>query len=113
LSIRAFKVNSPSTLKRKVYMQEEWRLINNTEFPKYEVSDMGGIRNLDKKFISTIITENGYLRVKLRKGRKAKNFFVHILVAEAFLKKDNVRNTVRHMNDMKTDNRVVNLRFIK
>lgn len=53
----------------------------------------------------------GYLQVGLRKDGKQKRFYVHRLVAEAFIPNPYNLPEVNHKNEDKSDNRVENLEF--
>lgn len=94
--------------------EEIWKTIE--DFPSYEVSDQGRIRNKRTKEIKSVYTDNdGYLKVTLIKfdnGKKAYRKTVHRLVAEAFLdgKHDNLQ--VNHKNGVKNDNRSCNLEWV-
>lgn len=52
----------------------------------------------------------GYLKISLNKGSKRKSFFVHRLVAEAFIGKSEL--DVNHKNCNKKDNRITNLEYV-
>jgi hypothetical protein len=54
---------------------------------------------------------NGYRMVNLCKNGKAKTTKVHRLVAEAFIQNLENKKCVDHINNIKTDNRLINLRF--
>lgn len=87
-------------------MEEIRKLI---EFePKYEVSNLGNVRNAKTKRIRKLeIHENGYLRVKL-----SKNYRVHRLVALTFIPNPENKEQVDHINGDKRDNRLENLRWV-
>ena len=53
--------------------------------------------------------KDGYLCVNLYGGGKQKRFFIHRLVALAFIPNPEGKPTVNHLNEIKTDNRVENL----
>ena len=87
---------------------EIWKPID--ENPKYEVSNMGRVRNKYKVLKPAM--KYGYQCVKLHNTNGLHlNRFVHRLVATAFL--DNPYNLpqVNHINEDKTDNRVENLEW--
>ena len=66
---------------------EEWKQI--TDFPKYEVSNNGQIRNSKGQILKAQAnTKNNYFQVLLWKDSKAKCCYVHRLVAEAFVPKE-------------------------
>lgn len=94
--------------------QERWKPIFGYD-GMYEVSDLGRVRSL--KFGKTrVLSEqkhtDGYLLVALCKDGKRKNFFVHRLVASAFVENDNLFNTeINHINERKSDNRVSNIEW--
>lgn len=102
---------------------EIWRPIKDYE-GLYEVSNMGNVRSVDRyvmhdnhyrflkgKPIKSFPNLRGYLRVRLCKNSKAKNYFVHRLVAEAFMPNPNDLPFIDHINTIRDDNRVENLRW--
>lgn len=91
------------------YVNEEWKTVQCC--PMYEVSNWARFRN---KKTNTIrygykIKDSGYVRISLNK----KHYFVHRLVASAFvLNDDPIRKwTVNHINYVRDDNRSVNLEW--
>jgi len=88
---------------------EEWRPIDG--YPKYEVSSLSRVRNPSTgRIMRPKIDGNGYLRVGLSStGAKVKYMKLHRLTAIAFLPNHAGLPYVRHLNDVKTDNRLVNL----
>lgn len=103
-------------------MKEIWKDIPNYE-NYYEVSNYGKIRRIkyydngNKKerklpyYLTQRIEKDGYLRVALTKHNKTKYYFVHRLVASAFLKQDKTRNVVNHKDGNKENNFVGNLEW--
>ena len=94
----------------------------------YLVSDMGNIRSVDRKvegirygkpyefilkgrMMSFCVDNKGYYRVGLSKNCETKTHKVHRLVAEAFIG-DVEGLQVDHINTVRTDNRVENLRIV-
>ena len=47
------------------------------------------------------------------KDKKKKNFYIHILVARIYLPNPENYSTVIHINKNKSDNRLVNLKWVK
>lgn len=89
---------------------EVWKPI--ADHPKYEVSTLGRIRNAKKNRIRTPdINSKGYARLRLVKDGKIYRFFVHRLVADAFLTNPEGKEMVDHINGDHKDNRLCNLRW--
>ena len=99
-------------------MEEEvWKSIRDYE-GLYEVSNLGRIKSLNyrktgkEKILKNIECENGYLIINLAKFGKYKTFKVHRLVAEAFIPNPENKPCVDHINTIREDNRVENLRWV-
>ena len=84
-----------------------------TGFDNYTISEDGTVRNDSTgRPLKASVTPKGYKRIVLRKtgDRTTHCFFIHRLVADAFLEKgDNTE--VNHINGDKADNRVENLEW--
>ena len=91
-------------------MEEIWKDIRGYE-GLYQVSNWGKIRNKYDKILIDKRTRFGYLRIRLSKNGKSKQYFVHRLVAEAFIPNPNNYEQVNHKNELKYDNRVENLEW--
>lgn len=98
-------------------MEEEvWKPIKDYE-GLYEISNLGRVKSLNYggtgkgKVLKNIERSNGYLGVRLTKNGKTKAFKVHRLVAEAFIPNPEDKPCVDHINTIKNDNRVENLRW--
>ena len=102
---------------------EEFRDIEGYE-GLYQVSNLGRVKSLKRivlrgdkknelkeKILKGILVNNYYLRVDLYKNSCKKSFYLHRLLAIAFI--ENIQNKlyVNHKNGVKLDNRLVNLEW--
>lgn len=98
-------------------MEEEWRDIKDYE-GLYQVSNLGRVKSLNykhtgrEKILKSLVDKDGYQRVILCKNGYIKNYFVHRLEYEAFYGEIPKGMQVNHINEIKTDNRVVNLNLM-
>ena len=94
-------------------MSEIWTDIKNYE-GIYQISNKGNIKNIKRdKYLKPRLDTDGYLRVILyKKGIRYKNFQMHRLVAEAFIPNPENKPQVDHINTIRTDNNVENLRWV-
>ena len=102
---------------------EEWRDIMG--FGGYQVSNLGRVRSIDRiisvgkhqrKVVGVILKLNydkdGYKMVSLRNRKRKSNLKrVHRLVAKAFIPNPNGYDCIDHINGVRDDNRVENLRW--
>ena len=94
------------------YDSLQWKTIKGYE-DYYLISNMGDVLNIsNQRKLKPKLTKLGYCRVNLSVNGKAKSFFVHRLVAIAFIENTNKAPTVNHINEIKTDNRVCNLEWM-
>lgn len=98
---------------KHIYTLEFWKDIEGYE-GLYRVSNVGQVKSLKSNKILKPNSNNtgGYLQVVLSKNGEAKRFYIHRLVAEAFLPNEDELPEVDHINSDKTDNRVANLQWI-
>jgi hypothetical protein len=86
-----------------------WETIEDK--PNYEVNSDGEIRNKKTGRILKVSTrKDGYCQVML--GRKTIPLYVHRVVATAFIPNPDKLPQVDHINGNKSDNRLVNLRWL-
>lgn len=83
----------------------------------YQVSSLGKVKSLNyrrtekEKILKPVKNRKGYLIVNLHKNHKQKIFAVHRLVATAFIDNPENKSQIDHINTIRTDNRVDNLRW--
>lgn len=99
---------------------EEWKSLDFVGHPDYEISNLGRIKSL-KRMANTWFGQIT-IKEKIRKQHLSiwgylcltlshKTFAVHRLVATAFIPNSDNKPCVDHINTIKTDNRVENLRW--
>lgn len=107
-------------------MEEIWKDVVGWE-GLYQVSNFGKVRSLDRhvkgrlkngknikgRILVRRYDKDGYLTVHLRDcdNNKSKLCKVHRLVAEAFIPKIDGKDSIDHINSVRDDNRVENLRW--
>ena len=88
------------TKQNKILLQTSYSIMNQTTL----------------QFLQTVTQKpyirNKYLTVHLCKNNKPKHFFIHRLVAEAFIPNPDKKPQVNHINGIKTDNTVSNLEWV-
>ena len=78
----------------------------------YEVSNLGKVKAIkwhrgeEEKEMRPYTTYKGYLRLRLTKNGKGKQFQIHRLVAEAFIPNPENKPYIDHINTDRTDNTV-------
>jgi len=87
------------------------------EFPKYRIYKNGYVireyKNGKEKLLKHNLDTNGYYFVRLCNGSKPKRFKIHRLLAMLFIPNHDSNNkTVDHINRIRTDNRLDNLRWL-
>jgi len=87
-------------------MGEVWKKVENTS--DCYISNLGRFKK-NKKIITPWTDNKGYMRVYIGQGKSEK---VHRLVAKSFIKNPENKPQVDHINTIKSDNRVLNLRWV-
>lgn len=106
-------------------MIEEWKDIEGYE-GLYEISNLGRVRSLDRivvysngrkyfykgEILKLKVDKYGYNIISFCKNGKHKTYTIHRLVASAFIPNTENKSCIDHINTIKTDNRVENLRWV-
>ncbi len=90
-----------------------WRQIKSLNYINYFVSSNGMVKNSKGRIIKSYPNPRSHyliIRLSVNKG-VSKSFYVHKLVAEAFIPNPNNYSEVNHKNEVRTDNRVENLEW--
>ena len=93
---------------------EEWRDIEGYE-GLYQVSNLGKIKSFHygtSRINKIQLTKKGYAYTHLYKNGKSKRYFVHVLVAKAFIPNPKNKPQVNHIDANKSNNRVENLEWV-
>lgn len=98
-------------VKTHIESHNGWQPIHDFE-GVYEVSKNGDIRIVKSGKLKTPQKmKNGYMQVLLWKGKQAKGFLVHRIVAEAFIENPRCCTDVNHIDGDKQNNCVSNLEW--
>lgn len=103
---------------------EVWKDIEGYE-GIYQVSNLGRVKGVERlilsekrenflvseRLFSLVTSGNGYSTLVLSKNNTVKRFYVHRLVAQAFIPNPKNKRVVNHKNGVKTDNQVGNLEW--
>lgn len=91
--------------------QEIWKVIK--DFPKYEVSTFGNVRNIKTlKILKPYMNGGGYKKVSLMVDNTSqKTMLIHRLVAITFIPNPENKSTVNHKNHDSLNNNIENLEW--
>lgn len=102
---------------------EKWKDISGC--PGYQVSNLGRVKSMERKvsngksyrivcekILKPVKHSNGYLKVILSKYGEKKSYFIHRLVAAAFVQNESLfYNEINHIDECKTNNCASNLQW--
>ena len=93
---------------------EQWKDIEGYD-GMYQVSDLGRVRSLKfgrVKVLRPKKLNSGYLMVGLSKDGKQKQYYIHRLVAQAFIENDDeTKIYINHRDECKQNNRIWNIEY--
>ena len=98
---------------KKEYLNEIWKPIKGYE-GLYEVSNFGRVKSIrfgKEKIMSSKAKGNKYLKIMLCKNKTYKRFYIHRLVAQAFLPNTDNLPCVNHKDENPLNNVVSNLEW--
>lgn len=88
---------------------KEWKKVKG--FEQYSVSNEGEVMNPKGNIMKAFFAGSGYLQIALWRDGKKKKFYVHRLVAEAFIENSHGYKEVNHKDGNKENNAVSNLEW--
>jgi uncharacterized protein with PIN domain len=91
-------------------MEEIWKPID--QFPNYNVSNLGNIKNIITNKLLKLNCKDGYCNISLVNDEIRKGFKVHRLVALAFIENPENKSDVNHKDKNKINNQVSNLEWM-
>lgn len=95
-----------SNMKIRMLIDEEWRVIALDN--RYYVSNFGRIKHIKKdRLLKLRHRKSGYNTVTLDKNQQS----VHVLLAKAFISNPENKKVVDHINGIRHDNHISNLRW--
>ena len=89
---------------------EEWKSIE--EFPNYEISSLGNVKNIITGKVLKNNVKGGYYYISLTNENYKKSFLVHRLVALAFIENPENKLEVNHKDKNKLNISVCNLEWM-
>jgi hypothetical protein len=94
------------------FAEEYKNIIIDGVISNYEISNVGIVRNKTNGYLmKPILNNNGYYRVGLYHNKIQKIYTLHCLIAIYFIPNPENKPFIDHINNVKTDNRLENLRW--
>lgn len=91
-------------------MVEVWKEIKGYE-GLYKISNLGNIKNRYNRYLKNRCDKGGYQKITLRKNSISKTYYVHRLVAMAFIPNPEDKPQINHKNEIRDCNRADNLEW--
>ena len=99
-------------------MEEVWKDVEGYE-GLYQVSNLGNIRSMPRKWCKTksvkilepIVRKDGYMQITFSKEGISENFLIHRLVANAFIPNIDNLPQINHIDEVKSNNNSKNLEW--
>ena len=93
-------------------MNEVETFVKINGFEKYEVSNLGKVRNIKNgRILKPKLHRDGYLTYGLYENNKQKNLLLHRIIATAFIDNPEGKPCVNHIDENKLNNDLSNLEW--
>lgn len=99
-------------------INEEWRDIQGYE-GVYQVNPIGQVKRIGGGsgavrglVLKDFDNGHGYRYISLSKDGKGRNYYIHVLLATAFIPNPERKPQINHRNGQKSDNRLENLEWV-
>ncbi|ATE83523.1 HNH endonuclease [Lactococcus phage LP9801] len=93
-------------------MSEVETFVKIEGFEKYEVSNLGKVRNIKSgRILKPVLDRSGYLKHGLSGYDKRKSLLLHRIIAIAFIDNPEEKPCVNHIDENKTNNDLSNLEW--
>lgn len=110
------EINSERWLDLTNFPNEEWEYIRGFE-NLYQISNFGRVKSFNKrkskfgKILRARVDKKGYIHYALKKNKIAKELKAHRLVAQTFIKNEDNKPQVNHIDGNKINNYYKNLEW--